>query len=371
MSLKIGIVGCGKIADGHVEEIQKLPELARVVGVCDREPIMAEQIAMRYGIGYHTSDVDRLLAEQKPDVLHITTPPASHLPLARQAIDAGCHVYVEKPMTLSLADTKALVEHAEKAKKKVTIGYTYLFDPPALEMRRLISEGLLGEIVHVESFYGYNLSGAYGAAILGDPNHWVLRLPGQLLHNNIDHLLNKVLEFVDEDEPSLVARGSVRRKTRFGDARDAMFDELRLLIDGARTTVYGTFSSHIRPAGHFARVYGTKNTAHVDYLARTVTLESSGSLPSAIGRLVPAFEMAAQFAKAGARNVGKFARSEFHFFSGLSYLIRAFYESILNDGPLPISTRDIIRVSAMLDEIFRQLRSAQSSALSSHEEARR
>jgi predicted dehydrogenase len=357
MTLKIGIVGCGKIADGHVEEIQKIPELARVVGVCDREPIMAEQIAMRYGLEYHTNDVERLLSEQRPDVLHITTPPGSHLPLSKLAIDAGCHVYVEKPMTLSFADTKALVSYAEAAKKKLTIGYTYLFDPPAVELRKLIEEGQLGDVVHVESFYGYNLSGAYGSAILGDPNHWVLALPGQLLHNNIDHLLNKVLEFIDDDMPAIHAEGFVRRKQRFGDNRDNMLDELRVSMSGHDgTTVYGTFSSHIRPAGHFVRVYGSKNTAHVDYVARTVTLESSGSLPSAIGRLVPAFEMAAKFAKAGARNVGKFARSDFHFFSGLSYLIRAYYQSILDDGPPPIPHRDILRVSAWLDEIFKQVR---------------
>lgn len=356
MSLKIGIVGCGKIADSHVEEIQKLPALARVVGVCDREPIMAEQLAMRYGLDYHTTDVERLLSEQKPDILHITTPPGSHLPLAKLAIDAGCHVYVEKPMTLNLADTRSLLDHAAKAKKKVTIGWTYLFDPPALEMRRLLGEGVLGDVVHVESFYGYNLSGAYGSAILGDPEHWVLKLPGQLLHNNIDHLLNKTLEFVDEDEPKITAHGGVRRALRFGDSRDRMLDEMRFQIHGGKTTVFGTFSSHIRPAGHFVRVYGTKNTAHVDYVARTVTLESAGALPSAIGRLVPAFEMAAKFAKAGARNVERFARSDFHFFSGLSYLIGAFYRSVIEGTPPPISDRDMIRVSAMLDDIFQQLR---------------
>jgi predicted dehydrogenase len=359
MSLKVGIVGCGKIADGHVEEVQKVPELAHVVGVCDREPIMAEQLAMRYGLDYHTSDVERLLSERKPDVLHITTPPGSHLSLATRAIDAGCHVYVEKPITLSAAETKALVAQGEKSKKKLTVGYTYLFDPPALEMRALIREGVLGDIVHVESMYGYNLAGAYGAAILGDPDHWVLKLPGQLLHNNIDHLLNKTLEFLEDDEPTIVAMGSVRRSVRFGDTRDSMLDELRLMARDGRggVTVYGTFSSHIRPAGHFTRVYGTKNTCHVDYVARTVTLESSGSLPSAIGRLVPAFEMAAQYTKAGARNVGKFMRSEFHFFSGLGHLIRAFYTSIVEDGPPPIPHRDIVRVSVMLDEIFRQLQS--------------
>jgi hypothetical protein len=68
--------------------------------------------------------------------------------------------------------------------------------------------------------------------------------------------------------------------------------------------------------------------------------------------------MAAKFAKAGARNVSKFARSDFHFFSGLSYLIRAYYRSILDDTAPPIPHRDIVRTSAMLDSIFTQLREA-------------
>jgi predicted dehydrogenase len=357
MSLKVAIVGCGKIADGHVEEIQKMPELARVVAVCDLEPIMAEQLAVRYGIEHHGADFAKLLREQKPDVVHITTPPSSHLPLAIQSIDAGAHVFVEKPFTLNLADSKKLVAKAEEAKKKLSIGYTYLFDPPAIEMRQLIREGVLGDIVHVESFFGYNLAGPFGKAVLADPNHWVLKLPGQLFHNNIDHLLNKVVEFFadDEDVPPLTAFGSVRRHARIGDDRDRMMDELRLVIQGKRTTVYGTFSSHVRPPGHFLRVYGTRNTAHVDIAMRSLTLEGSSSLPSAIGRLMPAFTQAASYAKAASKNVARFAKSDFHFFSGLAYLFRAYYKSILDDSAPPISHRDILRVSGMLEEIFKQL----------------
>lgn len=357
MTLRVAIVGCGKIADGHVEEIQKMPELARVVAACDLEPLMAEQLAVRYGIEHHGSDFGRMLREQRPDVVHITTPPASHLPLSLEALDAGCHVFVEKPFTLRHEDSKKLVARAEEAKKKLSIGYTYLFDPPALEMRNLIRQGVLGDIVHVESWFGYNLEGAFGKAVLGDPNHWVLKLPGQLFHNNIDHLLNKVVEFFAEDEevPPINAFGSVRRRARLGDHRDQMMDELRLLIRGKRTTFYGTFSSHIRPPAHLVRVYGTRNTAQVDYTMRTVTLETSSTLPSAIGRLVPAFSQAMQYVRAGTKNVGRFAKSDFHFFSGLHYLFREYYRSILEDKPPPISHRDILRVSAMLDEIFSQL----------------
>jgi predicted dehydrogenase len=355
MPLNVAIVGCGKIADGHVEEIQKMPDVARVVAVCDLELLMAEQIAVRYGIPRHYDDFDRLLSAERPDVVHITTPPQSHLALAKRAIDAGAHVYVEKPLTLNYEDSKQLCAYAEKAKRKLTIGYSYLFDPPALAMRDLIAEGVLGDPIHIESFYGYNLAGPFGAAILGDGSHWVHRLPGKLFHNNIDHVLYKVTEFLDDEAPKITATGSIRRAGRFGDARDDMLDELRVMIQGERTSVYGTFSSHIKPAGHFARVYGTKNTFHVDYVMRTVTLEAQTTLPSAIGRLVPALQQGISYLREGGKNLGRFARSDFHYFSGLNRLFAMYYESIRTDGPLPISTRDILRIAWMMDEIFRQV----------------
>lgn len=355
MTLKVAIVGCGKIADGHIEEVQKMPAMARVVAVCDLEPLMAEQIAFRYGIPSHYSDFGKLLEAERPDVVHITTPPGAHLPLTRQAVDAGCHVYVEKPLTPRHAQAVELVRCVEDAGKKLTIGYTYLFDPPALVMRELIAQGVLGEPVHVESFYGYNLAGPFGAALLGDAAHWVHRLPGKLFQNNFDHVLNKLVEFIDDDDPGITASATTRRDGRLGDIRDTMQDELRVMIRGEKTTAYGTFSSHARPALHYARVFGTRNVMHVDYLMRTVTLESSGSLPSAIGRLVPAFETAARFAQEGARNVLRFGKNEFHFFAGLNKLIAMYYESILHDRPPPISHRDILRISAWSEEIYRQI----------------
>src|SRR5262245_44825530 len=141
MTLKIAVVGCGKIADGHVEEIQKMPALARVVAVADVELLMAERVAVRYGIPAYYDDLDHLLARERPDVVHITTPPEAHLALAIKAIDAGAHVYVEKPLTPSLADSRRLVDHARRANRKLTIGYGYHFSPPICAMRELLSRG--------------------------------------------------------------------------------------------------------------------------------------------------------------------------------------------------------------------------------------
>jgi len=355
MTLKVALVGCGKIADGHVEEIQKMPERARIVGVCDREFLMAEQLATRYGILGKYDDYGRMLEKEHPDVVHITTPPESHLLLARMAIDAGCHVFVEKPLALNLRDAEALLAYATDAGKKLTIRYTYLFDPPALRMRELLVSGIIGEVVHVDSWFGYSLTGPFGTAILADMDHWVRKMPGQLFQNNIDHLLNKLVEFMDDEDPEIQATAWRRRTNARDDVRDEMPDELRLTFVGKRTPAHGTFTSHARPAAHFVRVYGDKNIAHVDYVSRTVTLEPGPTLPSAIGRLVPAFGQAWSFLEEAGRNSAAFARGDFQFFSGLNRLIAMFYDSIIDGTPLPISTRDILRVSRWMDRIFAQI----------------
>lgn len=354
MSLKVAIVGCGQIADGHLEQLQKLGT-ARVTAVCDREPLMAEQLASRYGIPRFYADFDELLERERPDVVHVTTPPQSHRALALRAMDCGCHVYVEKPFAPTTADARAILEHADKLGRKITIGYTYAYDPPAVDLMEMVAKGLVGEPLHVESFYGYDLQGSYGTAIFGKPGHWVHDLPGALLRNNIDHLLNKITPFMLDERPAIQAMGWVRRERRYGDRRDAAHDELRVVLRGEKVSAYATFSAHARPVAHFVRVYGTKNTVHADFVSRTVTLGRGSRLPSAIGRLAIGFAQALEQLRAATRNAARFARSEFQFFAGLERLMTLYYRSILEGTPPPIPHRDILRVSEWADRIIGQL----------------
>lgn len=355
MDLKVALVGCGQIADGHVGEIQKISG-ATLVAVCDLEPIMAEQLAMRFDIPAHYSDFAEMLKNCQPDVVHICTPPVSHLPLVKQAVDAGCHVYVEKPLALTYDQSVELINYVESANLKITIGHNSEFEPPALEMRKLVADGILGDPVHVESWFGYNLSGPFGQAILGSPEHWVHRLPGKLFQNNINHMLNKVTEFIDDDKPEVIARAWRSDTTvTYDDIRDHLYDELRVLIKGEKVSAYGTFTSTVNPVAQFAKVYGTKNIIEMDFNSRTVVVDSGVTLPSAIGRLAAGFTKAKMFRKSAWRNVRKFLKNDFHFFSGMNLLISSFYKSITDNEPLPVSTRDMLRIAWIMDEIFSQV----------------
>ena len=78
--LKIAIIGCGKVADQHVQAIHRIPDCT-IVAVCDRELLMAKQLGERFGISACFSDLEEMLRAASPDVVHITTPPQNHYSL--------------------------------------------------------------------------------------------------------------------------------------------------------------------------------------------------------------------------------------------------------------------------------------------------
>ena len=152
----------------------------------------------------------------------------------------------------------------------------------------------------------------------------------------------------------IIAR-AFRRRHLTGDATDAVLDELRVMIFCGGVSAYITFSSHARPVGHFMRVYGTKNTAHLDFASRNMLVEERQTVPSALGRLLPPFKSSWQSLRSATHNVREFAGSRFQFFAGMNHLLSLFYESILHDTQVPIPYQEILRVSQIMDEISAQV----------------
>jgi predicted dehydrogenase len=358
VTLKVALVGCGKAADMHVSGIRRL-DSARIVAVCDVEPLMAERLATRHDIAGCYSDFDELLAIEKPDVVHITTPPQSHLSLAMKAIDAGCHLFVEKPLALDAHEAAQLITHTERRARKLTIGYTYHFDPIVRMLRGLIQAEVMGEVVHLESFLGYDLNGSFASPILADRDHWVHKLSGKLFQNLLDHLLNKITEFLPDENP-LVQAYSWQMADRIPQLEFDLPDELRVVVIGEKKSAYATFSSHARPVRHLLTFYGTKNIAHLDFQNSTITLDRDSVWPGVLGRLASPFAQGWQHICEGRRNMFRFARSEYHFFEGFNYLLSEFYGSVVHDSPVPIPYREILRVATLIDEIANQLRSEQA-----------
>jgi predicted dehydrogenase len=352
--LKAAIVGCGKIADGHVEQI-RATGMAVAVAVCDREPLMAKQLAMRLGVPHWYSDLSTMIESEKPDVVHVATPPDSHVALAKICLQAGCHVFMEKPFALDGKQTRQILALAQTAGRRISVNYLYNFETPFLELMAQVRAGNLGRIVHIDIVYGYNLAGDYGMAVLADPNHWVHRLPGKLFHNVLDHVLAKATPFFDTD--TMQAQSLVRRlRPASGDeALDAMPDELRFQLRVGELSVSGLVSAHIRPVQHSLRVYGTQSSLCLDIGARTCVPILAQTLPGAVGRLLPAWSTARHYRRNAWSNIRRFWRHEFHYFQGMRVLLRGFYGAILQQNEDPISGIIIQRTAEAIDILVESL----------------
>jgi predicted dehydrogenase len=344
-------VGCGQIADAHLGEIRKLP-VAEVVAVCDRERDLASQAAARFQVAKVFDNLDEMLASTRPDVVHITTPPHTHKPVAIQVLRAGAHAYVEKPFAIDLAETDEVLAVAESSGRLVCIGHDQLFDPAWEECRDLFRRGLLGRIVHIDAVLGYDFTGPFGSLVSTDRGHWVHRLPGGIFHNTISHAVYKIAEFLPDENPQI--QGFWVPSAESG----GVATELRILLRGAETTASLVSSCAARPVQRVTRVYGTLQSVEVDLDGRLVRSYPAPKLRGALSRIEIPYRHLREARRHFWRAVRRFLKNEIHYFTGMRNLFEQFYRAIIEQGPPPIPYREIRRVTAIMDGIFVACREA-------------
>jgi hypothetical protein len=210
----------------------------------------------------------------------------------------------------------------------------------------------------LESYYCYDLSDpAYAKALLGDKQHWVRALPGGLLQNTISHGVSKIAEYLTGPALQVVAFGFTSGLLRsIGETE--ICDELRVIVYDGAATAYFTFSSQMRPSLHLLRVYGPDNGLIMDEQQQTV-IKVKGS--RYLEQLVPPWGYAKQYVGNAVGNASKFLAADFQTNYGMRTLMKAFYRSIIDGGPVPIPHHEILRTSQIMEEVFLQLRSSQDA----------
>lgn len=356
MNLRVAIIGCGKIADQHVHAFKRIGG-CEVVALCDRELLMAAQMGERFGITACFADAAEMLRVAKPDVVHITTPPQGHFALAKMCLEAGAHVYLEKPFTVTAPEAEALIQLAENKKLKITAGHNYQFTLEMLEMRKLVAGNFLGgRAVHVESHWPYDLSDAsYVGPILGSKSHWVRQLPGQLFHNLISHGIAKLAEFLgDKVEVTAQAHQSPRLQSLNG---QEVKDELRVMLrDENGATAYFCFSTQIKPGQNYLRICGPKNSLFVDNSSGTLLRHLNKPAKSYLTFFLPPMRNAKQHFRNACMNIRNFLNGTLHQDSGMKELIEQFHNCIRKQSAPPIPYREIILTARIMDEIFAQVK---------------
>jgi predicted dehydrogenase len=353
--LTIAIVGCGKVADHHVQAIHRISD-CKIVSVCDRELLMAKQLGERFGVSQCFSYLQEMLGATAPDVVHITTPPQSHFSIARECLESGSHVYLEKPFTVTTEEAESLIELAESRGLRMTAGHNYQFTLEMLEMRRLVNKGFLGgRPVHLESDWSYDLGDvSYVGPVLGSRNHWVRQLPGQLLHNILSHGIAKLAEFLDDELSEIVALAGQSPRLRSLGGEEVL-DELRVLIrDKNGMTAVFCFSTEMKGLNQL-RICGPVNSIVVDQVSGSLIPHANRSYKSYLTYFLPPLQAAREHLRNARVNVTNFFRRRLYQDFGMKELIERFYNSIRDGGEPPIPYREIILTARIMDEIFAQI----------------
>jgi predicted dehydrogenase len=144
--VKAAVIGVGAMGQNHARVYDQMPG-TQLMGVADADAEAGERVARLHHTAAYT-DYRRLL-EARPDVVSVAVPTESHHRAALDALEAGCHVLIEKPIAATEEQAQELIERADTLKRKLMVGHIVRFDPAVQELKRRLAAGELGRVFQV------------------------------------------------------------------------------------------------------------------------------------------------------------------------------------------------------------------------------
>jgi predicted dehydrogenase len=338
--MQAAVIGTGRIARQHLQCLAELPGV-QVAAVCDLWPGLAQAASERFGIPKWFTDHRRMLEEIKPDVVHVTTPPPSHFRLAMDALDAGSHAIVEKPITLRYEDLASLQTRASEKGRVLLEDYNYLFNKPVRRIVDLIDTGDFGDVTHVEVLMCLNILGK--GSVFADPNspHPLLSMPGGAIADFLSHLASLSRLFAGP-------HNSVRTVWSKRQANSPLpSDEFRALINAERATVSLGFTARSQPDVFLLRVYGTKMRAETNLFEPTLTIDRLRGGPKPLMPLINGLTGALDATRGAVGGLFRKLSGGPGAYEGLWELLGRTYRAFADGEPAPLSpafVRDVNRL---------------------------
>jgi len=304
MMLNIAVVGIGSWGKNLVRNFNEIPE-SNLYACSDLQEEKLKIIKNFYPKIKTTNDYDSILSDQRIDAVVISTPAITHFELAKKALLADKHVFIEKPMTLKVADSKELIEISEKKDKKIMVGHLMLFHPAIKKLKEIISKGELGDIYYIYS-QRVNLGiirndesalWSFAPHDLSVIDHLLEQEPETVSTRGESYLQNKIedvvflnLHFKDRKMAQLhlswLDPNKLRKMTVVGSKKMVVFDDvestekLKIYDKGVNQTEYNSYGDYITIR------FGDINIPRID-MAEPLKIECQHFLDSIIKNKKP------------------------------------------------------------------------------------
>lgn len=336
--IRVGLVGAGYVSAHHLRALQAL-DFVEVVGIADVNFELAQQVARRFGV----SAAFRSLAEMKPakpDVIHVLTPPALHASIAIEALEMGCHVFVEKPMAETAEDCDRMIAAARRANRRLTVNHSARMDPVVLQAVDLVRSGVCGDVLGVDFFRSSDY-----APYSGGPSVPVPYRKGSYPFQDLGIHGYSIFEaFLGP-----ILSTEVRHRSSGRDL-NLVFDEWRATAQCERGVGQMYLSWNVRPIRNEIFVHGTHGIIHVDCFLQTCSMVRSLPGPKFASAVVGAVMTSAKNLWRVPMNVLRFATGKLSGAPGIHVSIRKFYEALQSGAEAPISAEEGRRLIACMEQ---------------------
>ncbi|MFN8449548.1 MAG: Gfo/Idh/MocA family oxidoreductase [Anaerolineae bacterium] len=242
--INIAVVGSGYWGPNLIRNIAGLPDAA-LHTVCDLNPKALQANAQRYPGVKTTTDYAEVLADPAVQGVVLATPAHAHAEMARQGLEAGKHLLVEKPLSLHAAEAKALVELAQRKDLRLMVGHVFEYNPAVITLRELVRRGELGRVLYLYSarlnlgIVRDDLNAMWNLAphdfsiinfVIGATPERVSARGFRLLNRKLEDVAFVTLEYpggvVAHVHVSWLDPGKVRRLTVVGESKMAVYDDV-------------------------------------------------------------------------------------------------------------------------------------------------
>jgi predicted dehydrogenase len=341
------LIGCGAIAREHLSVLADVKKID-VIAVCDISPARAEAAAERFGIARFYSGHRSLLADIRPDLVHITTPPSSHFPIATDCLAAGLNVFCEKPVTVRYEEFCALKKLAREKNCMLVENQQNRFHSSVRRIQELVRSGELGDVLEVQVCLSLNIMGAGSPYVDQNAPHFGMTLSGGVIGDFLPHIA--YLAYMFTGKITDVHTGWAK----FRSGSPLLADEFRGMLKGERCTAYVSFSGNAQPDGFLIRVAGTRMRVETNLFEppRLIVKRARSGEP-ALGTLIDGIAESRQVLVGSVtgflRKLGGTSS-----YDGLKEMILKTYSAIELREPQPIPLDEIDEVAQLVDRLASQ-----------------
>jgi predicted dehydrogenase len=340
------LIGCGQIAREHLAAVSELEHI-EIVGICDLSPARAEAMAERFAIAKWFTDHRQMLAQIRPDLVHITTSPAAHFPIARECLTAGLNVLCEKPVTLEYHQFKELRLLAAANGCMLMENQNLRFHSSIRRIIGLLDSGALGDLLEVQVCISLNIVGSGSPYVDRNSPHFGLNLRGGVIGDFLPHIAYLAHMFTG----SISDVRTIWRKRVAGSPLPA--DEFRALLKGERANAYVSFDGNAAPNGFWIRATGTRMHVEANLFEppRIIARRSRNGEP-ALMSLADGLSESRDVLRG---SVGGFWRklAGVSSYDGLPEFIADVYRSLEAKEPQPIPLDEIDEIAGLVDRFTR------------------